>query len=291
LSSLVVEDVADEGERILVGARTSDNLVRALGPASARRELAPGAALSCTLIAVVKLRYSDGRPNASMIADREGAVVAYVKVAERREQIVAAALRALVRDGVDRTTMRTVAAEAKVSLSTLHYVFQSKEGLFRAVLEEIIQEISQDLEFLRSPGLSMSETLEKAIRHSWARMAAKGPGLQILQYELLSYALRTPNLADMARWQYDEYSRVVATWCRAAAEDAGETCAVGFDALARAIVALMDGLVLQRLATQPDTARTAQDVEHAVAMITAFAAPSGPQADQRRTAASGPSPS
>lgn len=216
--------------------------------------------------------------------------MAYVKAAERRDQIVAAARRALIRDGVGRTTMRTVAAEAQVPLGTLHYVFQSKERLFRAVLEDIIQAITQDLEVLRSPGRGMAETLDEGLRRTWARMAARDPGRQLLQYELLTYALRTPNLADMARWQYEEYFRIVAAWCRAAAEDAGETCAVGFDLLARVIVAQFDGLILQHLA-DPEADRAAQDLEQVVAMVVAMAAPRGPRAGRRRTAASSSSPS
>lgn len=53
--------------------------------------------------------------------------MAYVKAAERHEQIVAAAIRVLSKVGVPGTTLRAVAAEAGIPLGTLHYVFPSRE--------------------------------------------------------------------------------------------------------------------------------------------------------------------
>ena len=48
--------------------------------------------------------------------------MAYVEASVRRGQVVAAARAALIRDGVGRTTLRGVAAEAGIPLGTLHYV-------------------------------------------------------------------------------------------------------------------------------------------------------------------------
>ena len=87
-----------------------------------------------------------------------------------------------------------------------------------------------------------------------------------MQHELIIYALRTPGLENLARWQFERYSRVVAAWCQEAANSAGESCAVPFDTLARVLVAQNIGLVLQYV-SDPDEARSAQDVQTVIDLI------------------------
>ena len=62
----------------------------------------------------------------------------YVESALRTKQAVAAARAVLVREGVGRTTMRAVASEAEIPLDTLQYVFPTKQGLLRAVIEDVV---------------------------------------------------------------------------------------------------------------------------------------------------------
>jgi hypothetical protein len=95
---------------------------------------------------------------------------------------------------------------------------------------------------------------------------------QLLQYELTTYALRTAGLADLAAWQYEQYSAILARWCQEAATEAGETSAVSFDALARVILAALDGLILQQLAG-PDAARAARDLDNVIEAVIAVADP------------------
>ena len=58
-------------------------------------------------------------------------------VAERREQLVEAALTVASRDGIEAATVRAVAAEAGVSLGVVHYCFQDKDELLRAMAHAI----------------------------------------------------------------------------------------------------------------------------------------------------------
>jgi AcrR family transcriptional regulator len=197
--------------------------------------------------------------------------VPYVRVAERRGQIIAAARRALERDGVSRTTMRSVAAEAGIPLSNLHYAFQSKEQIFRAVLEDIITELSKSLELHAARGAGLAGTLRQGLVPAFGR-GIRHPQRQLLQYELTTYALRTAGLVDLARWQYQQYCDIIADWCRQAAAEAGEVCAVDFDVLARLLVASMDGLVIQQLA-DPDEARAAADLDKVITAAIALADP------------------
>jgi AcrR family transcriptional regulator len=207
----------------------------------------------------------------------------YVKADERRSQVIAAARAVLARDGVAGTTMRSVAAEAQTPLGNLHYVFQTKEQLFRAVLEDFVNQMRSDLVMHSPRGGGLARSLREGLRGTWTRAMRSGAGMHLLQYELTTYALRTPGLTDLARWQYEQYCEAIEGWCRKAADDAGEVCAIGFDALARILVAALDGLILQYV-SDPDDNRAGDDLEHVITGAIALADPKpAPRAtDQRR---------
>lgn len=195
----------------------------------------------------------------------------YIRVEERRDQIVAAARRALTRDGVAATTMRSMAAEAGVPLGTLHYAFQSKDELFKAVLADIIGELRDALQALAQQGAGLEPTLRAALQGGLSRVTVR-PQTHLLQYELFTYALRTPGLDSLARWQYGQYCDIIARSCQQAAASAAETCAVGFDVIARVLVAALDGLILQYLA-DPDHDRASADLDHVISAVVALARP------------------
>ena len=196
----------------------------------------------------------------------------YVEASVRSRQLVAAARRVLIRDGVGRLTMRAVAAEAGVLLGTVTYVFRSKEMLLRAVIEDVTAEIAEVLKSSADTGRGLEHAIRHGLDRFWATLVEEQEGLQIIQYELVIYALRTPGLENLARWQYDRYARIVAAWCQEAASNAGETCAVPFDTLARVLVAGVDGLILQYVC-DPDMTRARGDLEAVTEMVISLASP------------------
>jgi AcrR family transcriptional regulator len=60
---------------------------------------------------------------------------------ERRAQIVRAAARAFLRGGFDGTSMEDVAREAGVTRLIVYRIFDSKEDLYRAVLEGVVAQL------------------------------------------------------------------------------------------------------------------------------------------------------
>ena len=190
----------------------------------------------------------------------------YVEAAVRRRQLVASAQVVLMRDGVARTSLRRIAAEAEIPLGTLQYVFPSKELLLRAVIEEVVEEIAA----LLREDVELGGGLEGAIRHGvstfWSRLVAEERDLQLMQYELTTYALRTAGQEDLARWQYERYCGVVAAWLQEAADNVGETSAVPLDRLSRVMVAGIDGLILQHVC-DPDASRSREDLDAMIEMI------------------------
>jgi AcrR family transcriptional regulator len=63
--------------------------------------------------------------------------MARISAAERRTELVAAAVRVIAAEGVEGATTRRIAQEANAPLATLHYCFATKEALFAAVFEHV----------------------------------------------------------------------------------------------------------------------------------------------------------
>lgn len=194
----------------------------------------------------------------------------YVEASVRSKQFVAAARRVMTRDGVASTSLRAVAAEAEAPLGTLQYVFPSKEQLLRAVIEDVIEEIADVL----MAGVEVNSGLAHAIRQGlsifWSQLVVDQINLQVMQFELLNYALRQPGLEQMAQWQYQRYAEAIAQWCETAATNAGEVSAVPYDRLARIILANVDGLTMQ-YACDPDDRRAHADLDTVADMVVALA--------------------
>lgn len=208
----------------------------------------------------------------------------YVEASVRRQQFIAAARTVLAREGVARTTLRAVAAEAEVPLGTLQYVFPSKELLFQAVIEDVVGEIAEVSKASAETDQGLGFAIEQGVTAFWSQLVASQIGLQLMQYELTIYAMRTPGQEGLARWQYERYAGVVADWCQRAAQNAGETCAVPFGQLARVLLACVDGLILQYV-VDPNASRAQESVDAVVQMLTSLAgvrrAPQGAVASTR----------
>ena len=196
--------------------------------------------------------------------------MAYVEASVRHGHLVGAARSAFARNGVWRTSLRAVAAEAGVPLGTMQHVFASKEHLLRAVIEDVVTEIAGVLDSSATLDAGLARAVRDVLTGYWTQLVDQQNDEQIMQYELTTYALRTSGQHELARWQYSQYCDVVAQWCRRAAEHAGEVCAVPYTQLARVIVAGMDGLILQHIC-DADADRSASDLDALIDMVTALA--------------------
>ncbi len=164
-------------------------------------------------------------------------------VAERREQLIEAALAVASRDGIDAATVRAVAAEAGVSLGVVHYCFQDKDELLRAMAHAIT---SANLE--RSMGelpadLTAEQVIDGTIDSLWDGIEASR-GSQLLSYELTTSSLRHPELNQVAIEQYRGQWAAAEQVLRGIEQGAGVTFTVPVDTLARTVVAVVDGYSL-----------------------------------------------
>jgi len=164
-------------------------------------------------------------------------------VAERREQLVEAALTVASRDGIEAATVRAVASEAGVSLGVVHYCFQDKDELLRAMAHAITERNTvHGLEDLPR-GLPAATAIEYAIEAVWASISGTR-GSQLLSYELTTASLRNAELNQVAMEQYEGQWAAAAQVLAAVGEAADISWTMEAEEIARIVVAVVDGYSL-----------------------------------------------
>lgn len=108
----------------------------------------------------------------------------YVRADVRREQLLAAAREVLVRDGLDRLTLRAVSAEAGVHLGTLQYVFRSRMELVKALSERILADARYGSFEVGSAGLATE--LRRQVDWLARQLLADPAVLELLRHEYLA---------------------------------------------------------------------------------------------------------
>ncbi|MEV0234014.1 TetR/AcrR family transcriptional regulator [Nonomuraea sp. NPDC050786] len=64
---------------------------------------------------------------------------------ERRREVVDALFRVVVRDGLQRASLRTVAAEARLNIGSLRHYFATQEELMRFAMTSMIERVAERL--------------------------------------------------------------------------------------------------------------------------------------------------
>ena len=181
---------------------------------------------------------------------------------ERRVQLVEAALRVMVRDGVAKATTRAVAGEAGVPLGVVHYCFAAKEELLRCVIERIMTQALTPVTTAVPAGLPLYEFIRGALHAYWDQVRER-PAEHMVTYELTQYALRQPGLAEVARRQYRHYAQVNGDYLESLGRIAGIKWTVEISVLARYGLSVLAGLTLTWLIDRDDAQASAALDEYA----------------------------
>ncbi|MEU0075717.1 TetR/AcrR family transcriptional regulator [Streptomyces sp. NPDC006332] len=175
--------------------------------------------------------------------------------AERRRQLTEAAIRAMTRDGVARTTTRSIAAEADVSLSVFHYCFDSKQALIESVITTLTAHSVTVVKEAIRPRATLEETVRAGFGAYWDHVRAH-PDEHMLTYELTQYALRQPGFEHLARRQYELYGDAYGELIEELGRRMDFRLSVPVSVLARYLAAMTDGLTLNYLVLGDDMAWT-----------------------------------
>ena len=184
--------------------------------------------------------------------------MARMPLAERRQQLVDAAIAVMTRDGVNAATTRAIVAEAGTSLSVFHYCFESKDALLEAVIKTIVGKTVTLAEASFEEDASQLEMIKGAMRAYWEHVIAN-PKEHLLTYEVTQYCLRQEEFAHVARHQYEHYAHAYI----ALFDSVGLSSTWPMDVLARYLAVIFDGLTLDWLARHDD--------EQALAVLDAVA--------------------
>jgi AcrR family transcriptional regulator len=199
--------------------------------------------------------------------------MARVSADVRRELLVEAAIRVMSRDGVAKATTRSIVAEADMALGAFHYCFRSKAELLENVIATIqAHTLDRALEAFRQGG-SVEEQLIAGVRTYWQHVLDH-PDEHRVTYELTQYAVREPDLADLARKQYDGYLAAFAQVLGTLTETAGVEWSLPLPVLTRYLVGAVDGLTLLYL-NEGDAVHAGAALEVAARHAASLATPIG----------------
>jgi AcrR family transcriptional regulator len=164
--------------------------------------------------------------------------MAHVSAAERRPQLIKAAIDLMTREGVAAGSTRAIAAELGVAQATVHYTFGTKEGLYLAVMEQLTDDLLTQVKKAAPENAGFEETLSTLAVALW-RTVREQPSNHQLLTELSMFGLRVPALTDAA----EIVTEAAARTSRPLAHPA--------EIIARFFLAGFDGLTTQRL-SMPD---------------------------------------
>ena len=102
--------------------------------------------------------------------------------AERRDALLAAALRIIVKDGPGSVTFRTVVAEAKASHGSVAYYFGTREELIREAMVLVanrnIEALAKMLREFESTPIELASSGGRSLPRVAPRFARLGPSLR-----------------------------------------------------------------------------------------------------------------
>ena len=182
----------------------------------------------------------------------------------RRNQILSAARRCFLRDGFHATSMQDLFAESGLSAGAVYRYFASKDEVILAIAEDNMREVLAMINQVATadPARSVGEVVADALVLVQAKHEADGVGgTAVLVW---SEALRNPELAARLRallaGMHDGFTRLAADRQRAG-DLPGEVPA---DAVARTLVAVMAGSILQLTILGPDAVSDIADTVRAL---------------------------
>jgi AcrR family transcriptional regulator len=196
---------------------------------------------------------------------------------QRRDEILAAAMRCFAREGFHRTTMQHIVAESGLSPGALYRYFAAKEELIAAIAT---RHHAAELALLReaTERADVREALRELVRAFFARLS--DPAEQEwrrVTVQLWGEALRSPRVMRVVREGLDEPLGALAKLLR-------RVPGIDAAATARLTVSLFQGLVLQQ-AWDPalDVAAYSRAAQSLIDAALAAAPSRRPPARRRRT--------
>ena len=172
--------------------------------------------------------------------------VSEAHLASRRQQILAAAQRCFAREGFHRTTMQDVVREAELSPGAIYRYFPSKTELVAAIADERHQREASFLDASARGGKAPAD-LRVAMQRFFESLAEPAEQeTRRVGVQVWAEALRDPHVLRVVRRGVDLPRARLAALVRSGQADGELRSDLDADSLARAMIALFQGFVLQQ---------------------------------------------
>ena len=181
-----------------------------------------------------------------------------IPVEDRRRALVAAAIRVIAADGMAAATTRAVAAEAGMSLASLHYVFGSRDALLEAVIEQVTTAEARAAEEVmalfidQDAPIDLSALLDSGIERFIDGLVAE-PDNELALAELSIHARRA-GMDDLVERQRQIYLDAAARTLSAAAAQTGSAWSVPLAEVAMLLTTVLDGITYSWLSHRDEAA-------------------------------------
>lgn len=172
--------------------------------------------------------------------------------AQRREALIAAAIRVIAAEGMAGATTRAVAAEAGMSLASLHYVFGSRDALLQAVIEQVVEAEARAAEDVlavfdaHGSAISLDALLATGLDHFIDGLLAS-PDDELALAELTIHARRA-GMTELLDEQRRIYLAAAGRTLARAAAHAGAEWTVPLAQVATLLTTQLDGITYSWLA-------------------------------------------
>lgn len=134
----------------------------------------------------------------------------------KQTRIIEAAVAEFQDKGFAAASMDRISARSEVSKRTLYKYFESKENLFRSIVEELSNRFAGMMKFRYRPGIGIRQQLTDL---AWAEgRQLMSPQVIAMARMIISETLRSPDLAQSAQGKLDQH-RIFEEVLRAAVED------------------------------------------------------------------------
>jgi AcrR family transcriptional regulator len=164
---------------------------------------------------------------------------------ERRAEVVAAAHRVILREGIEGATTRAIAKEAGYSNGVLTHYFADKDEIMLAALRSSHRRIVRRLKDKLAGRTGLAALRELLLDN--LPLDGERAGETALEVGFWSRSLAGGTLLEVQREEAAELRHLVRALLGAAAEAGEITGAEDLDDLAERLLALVDGLSLHRL--------------------------------------------
>ncbi|MEP7288207.1 MAG: TetR/AcrR family transcriptional regulator [Chloroflexota bacterium] len=165
----------------------------------------------------------------------------------RRQEIIAAALKAFTEKGYDKTSMDDIVRVSGLSKGTLYWYFDNKQALFAAVAKMVFDQfvIGADAVLGNLKDLPPSEKLQQVMLMSG--MAAMQDRQFVHFYmDIFVQAWQQDVVRQVSKEAYSKYIDLFAAILQEGI-DKGDFRAMDVNAMARAITGSLDGMMAQLL--------------------------------------------